>query len=220
MSEFLAAVLIFGGFWFWTFSVLAFFVIMAFAENEKNFWAFLTLGIFIVSMEWAGSTNILNTIVSNPWVIVKWTALYFVAGSVWSIIKWFSYVRNKAIDFGKYKLAYLTECNSIFTAKADANGEKFTLIDVNVKTPIPADAIEHFKSFLRNVGYMKYSTESIIPLATSNKDRLVSWIIWWPTSALWTLINDPIRKLAEKLYGSLQGIYSKISQRAFKDFNV
>jgi len=220
MSEFLAAVLIFGGFWFWTFSALAFFVIMAFAENEKNFWAFITLGVFIGLMEWSGSTTILNTITSNPLVIIKWAALYFVIGSVWSIIKWFSYVSNKAKEFGEKKLAYIIKYNAVGSERIKVTNQEFYELEVSVKTPIPEISTEDFLSFLRKVGYMTYSANSIIPSATNNKDRLVSWIIWWPTSALWTLINDPIRKLAEKLYGSLQGVYSKISQQAFKDFNV
>jgi len=220
MSEFLAAVLIFGGFWFWTFSALAFFVIMAFAENEKNFWAFITLGVFIVLMEWVGSTNVLNTITSDPWFIVKWTALYFVVGSIWSVIKWFSYVNNKAKDFVELKLAYIRMWNKNGSKRAKTNREEFNPIEVDAKTAIPKNLMEDFLSYLRSNYYMNYSDDSIIPLATSNKDRLVSWIIWWPTSALWTLINDPIRKIAEKLFGTLQGIYSKISQQAFKNFNV
>ena len=219
MGEFLAAVLIFGGFWFWTLSALAFFLIMVFAENEKNFFAFITLGIFIVLMEWAGSTNILSTIASDPWFIVKWTGLYFVIGGVWSIIKWFSYVRNMAERFGEYKVRYIKVCNRNGKKQADANEQEYDPIPETISTPIPESAKEDFEDFLNREGYKAYS-DSIIPTASEEKDRLVSWIVWWPTSALWTLVNDPIRKLAEKLYAALQGVYSKISQQAFQKFDA
>lgn len=217
MGEFLAAVLIFGGFWFWTLCAFAFFVIMAFSENEKNFLAFVTLGLFVVVMESAGATNVLNMITSDPLYMVKWAAIYFVAGSVWSIVKWFSYVRNKADHFGELKLTYITKINSI---GKERDGDEWEEIICEKSTKIPKIAADDFIEYLRRNGYMNYSDENVLPSASSIKDRLVSWIIWWPTSALWTLINDPIRKLAEKLYNGMQGIYSRISQYAFKDFNA
>jgi len=220
MSEFLAATFILGGFWFWTFSAFIFFVIMAFSENEKNVMAFISLAAFVVIMEWAGTTNILHTITSDPLYIVKWTAMYFVIGSIWSIVKWFSYVRNKAERFGELKLEYIKKVNRNGKERAKNPDYDFTPIEVDVKTVIPESSKDDFLSFLRDKYYLGYSEDSILPLASNNKDRLVSWIIWWPTSALWTLINDPIRKIAEKLYAGMQGIYSKISQQAFKQFDV
>jgi hypothetical protein len=220
MSEFLAAALIFGGFWFWTFSAFIFFVIMAFSENEKNFMAFVSLAAFIVIMEWAGTTNILHTITSDPLYIVKWTVLYFVMGSVWSIVKWFSFVRNTAEQFGELKLKYIERINEAGKERAKSPGNEFTPIEVDIKTVIPESSKEDFLEFLHRQGYLKYSSDNIFPSASENKDRLVSWIVWWPTSALWTLINDPIRKIAEKLYAGMQGIYSRISQQAFKKYGA
>lgn len=216
MGEFLAALLVFGGFWFWTICAATFFLIMVFSENEKNFFAFITLGVFIVLMEWSDAVSIFGTIASDPWFIVKWTLVYFAIGSAWSILKWFSFVRNKAESFGEYKLKYIEQINK---NGKDRDGDEWVDIPVAANTSIPKSSMDDFEEFLNRKGYKAYS-EGMIPAASENKDRITTWIVWWPTSALWTLINDPIRKLAEKLYASLQGVYSKISQQAFKKFEA
>ena len=221
--EFLTGLLIFGGFWFWAMSGIAFFIIMAFAENENNIGAFITLCIFILAMEYADAINFVDAIKADPWFFVKWTALYFVIGSVWSIIKWFSYVRNLASEFGKHKLKYLQRCNDSGQREINVDGDTITLPEfkIDISTPIPEELMQHFKRYLKSErGYIRSEYDDIIPSAANNKDRIVTWIVWWPTSLLWTLINDPIRKLAEKIYAGLQGVYSKITQQAFSKFNV
>jgi hypothetical protein len=44
------------------------------------------------------------------------------------------------------------------------------------------------------------------------------WIMYWPWSMIWTLINDPVRSMVEYLYQKLQGTYQAVSDRMFKEF--
>lgn len=49
------------------------------------------------------------------------------------------------------------------------------------------------------------------------KGRIISWIIYWPASMFWTILNDPIRKLGRQLYYTIAGVLKRISDSAWKD---
>lgn len=52
-----------------------------------------------------------------------------------------------------------------------------------------------------------------------NKSRILVWMSYWPFSALWTLINDPIKKIFQHIQMKLSGTYQKMSDKIFKGFN-
>ncbi len=62
-----------------------------------------------------------------------------------------------------------------------------------------------------------------IPMASENKALITSWISHWPISALWTLINDPIKKLLNFIFNQIKSVFQKMSNRIFRsvtqDFN-
>lgn len=46
-----------------------------------------------------------------------------------------------------------------------------------------------------------------------NKDRFFGWAVYWPFSAFWTVLDDPLRALFEFLYEQFGQVYTKIAQR-------
>lgn len=53
------------------------------------------------------------------------------------------------------------------------------------------------------------------PIVVSNfKARITGWMTYWPWVALWTLIDDPIRRIFQRIYtaiaGQLQGMANRI----------
>jgi hypothetical protein len=40
---------------------------------------------------------------------------------------------------------------------------------------------------------------------------------YWPWSALWTLINDPVRRFFCWIYEQISGVLQEISDRAFQN---
>jgi hypothetical protein len=42
-----------------------------------------------------------------------------------------------------------------------------------------------------------------------------SWILWWPFSALWTLLDDPIRRAVQRIYQELQTVYQRITDKVW-----
>jgi hypothetical protein len=48
------------------------------------------------------------------------------------------------------------------------------------------------------------------------KHRFLSWIGYWPWSLVWTLINDPLKRIVRRIYYELQGVYQRITDRVWK----
>jgi hypothetical protein len=56
-----------------------------------------------------------------------------------------------------------------------------------------------------------------VPQAKNEKARITRWMSFWPMSALWTLINDPIRRAFEEIYHLISKALQEISDAAFAD---
>jgi hypothetical protein len=51
-----------------------------------------------------------------------------------------------------------------------------------------------------------------------NKTRIINWMMYWPISAIWTLINQPFRRLFLYLYGRFEKVFVSITDHIGKDF--
>jgi hypothetical protein len=66
--------------------------------------------------------------------------------------------------------------------------------------------------------YYAQKSESDIPLAKNNKNRIASWITYWMISMAGTLLNDAVRKGVSFIIDSLSGWYDKMSRSAFEGY--
>ncbi len=220
MEWLLALFLITSPLFFWAWAVIFFVIIMIFEENEQNFFAFISLGVFVALAVYSPVISI----AFEPLTWLMWGAVYYAAGGLWSFIKWFSFLSKSADVFAEVKLKWLRYLNK--TRAADEQ------LEINVKTKIPDDKIKGFKLSLYKTGSCyahiaanNYSDDSknlddIIPLAGNHKEKIVTWILWWPTSALWTILNDPLLRLANWMYARFQGMYTRIANRIFAKFEI
>lgn len=51
---------------------------------------------------------------------------------------------------------------------------------------------------------------------TNYKSDITFWISFWPVNMVWTLLNDPIRRAARRIYAELQGVYQRITDHVWK----
>lgn len=58
------------------------------------------------------------------------------------------------------------------------------------------------------------------PKAAGSKARIIGWMAYWPWSAAWTLLNDPVRRLWRAIYARLATTFEKISARVFARFGA
>jgi len=59
--------------------------------------------------------------------------------------------------------------------------------------------------------------ENYIPKAKDNKGRIISWMSYWPFSAFWTIINDPIKRMFRFIYARFENLYDKMEKKMFSD---
>ena len=62
----------------------------------------------------------------------------------------------------------------------------------------------------------EYTTVSV-PTAGENKWRIMSWMMYWPFSALWTVIDQPIKNAFNYIFIKFEGVFNKISNHMYKD---
>jgi hypothetical protein len=212
---FFAAFFILGSASFWVGAVGLFILILAFEENDWHFWAGLTLLAFVFLMEKSGAISIFT----SPLIVLKWGAVYMAAGAGWSFIKWFSYLHKQGDRIGALKLKWIEGQNREIK-RHNESGEQQELLDVNVSTPVPDQYKRAYKEFLSSEGFIRSASSPVTPQIGDNKARITSWIVWWPWSALWTILNDPIRRIAEFIYNRLQSTYQAVANRVFAKFAV
>jgi len=61
------------------------------------------------------------------------------------------------------------------------------------------------------------SFEAYPPQVSQHKSDLLFWATYWPWSAFWTLLNDPIKYAWEAIYNTFGAGLQKITDRMFKD---
>jgi len=214
-----AAVLILGSAWFWAVTIGLFFLILVLEETDRYFFAGLSVLAFVFVMEQSGAISIFT----SPLVVLKWGAVYMVVGAAWSFVKWFSYLHQRSDTLKKLKLRWLKERNAEVTRNDAELADVLDLLPVVVGTKIPKGELSNYRDFLTAEGYLgrqNYGSTSVIPKISDNKAKVTGWMIWWPWSALWTIFNDPIRRLANAIYNQLQDVYQALADRVFAKFEI
>ena len=195
---------LFGTLWFWIISAVIFGWLIFLTEGDEvhPFGAGFVLFGFI----WIMSSVNDFSIIANPLLWLKWAAIYLVLGVVWSIIKWFSFLHKKKDKLTGFKEAYVKRDN-------------VELVD----NKIPESSWEGFVKYLSDRsyapnGYDKIATrEDVIPTVKGRFGDLTCWIVWWPMSAFWTILNDPLRRIAEAIVRTLKGLYTNIAASVYSN---
>ncbi|MDO8599090.1 MAG: hypothetical protein Q7S02_03195 [bacterium] len=183
-----AAFFAIGTFWFWTLAVIASIILLVTAEYEKPGWATITCIATGVILAFFGDFNVLTETVEHPLTALAVFGGYIVVGVLWSFGKWWFYVH-------RLKREYVKERNGFL------KGHHATSMSQALKT-----------RWRENNQYRQFP-----PKAKNHRSRILTWMMYWPWSAVWTLINDPIRRLFREIFEWIQGIYEHIVQRAFAD---
>lgn len=78
-------------------------------------------------------------------------------------------------------------------------------------------AIEDIKR--DSIKYHTAPTPVRSPQVLENKNLIIGWMIYWPFSALWTLINDPVKRAFTWIYYRISNRLQQISDRLFQVVN-
>lgn len=90
--EFLSAL---GGVWAVIWTLMVFAVVVGAVEFESMAVAFVVTAIGLVVLEVAGATHIRGWIQESPMRLILLAVLYLACGALWSVVKWWFYVRKQ-----------------------------------------------------------------------------------------------------------------------------
>jgi len=57
--------------------------------------------------------------------------------------------------------------------------------------------------------------QSIKPMASKHKTSITEWIAFWPISFVWTMINDPVRKIVNYIFSRIKNLFQRMSDSMF-----
>jgi len=183
------------GLWFWLLIAAVVVLELFCIENEKPVLAEFFVAATVAVLYFFGNLDlrgIFEYVVHNPLNILGYIGGYFVVGALWSLAKWVFYATNKRHEYDETKRSWL-----------ESEGIKGTLA-------IPAEKLEEWRVFAGENYGVRGLQDQLLP--SRNKSRISVWIAYWPFSALWTLINDPVRRIVRQIRQLLQSAYEGISK--------
>jgi hypothetical protein len=159
------------------------------------------LAIALVVIEYYSTIHPISFVIQHPLDAAMLFGAYFVAGSLWIIIKWFSHVYKVRDRFNDVK----QDC--IDNLKQKGSGSWFNT-DGSLNDEGQAQV---YRSAANRIG------ETELPLQVSqHKADIYMWWLCWPLSLFWTLLSDPITRLWNFVYNLFGNMMQEISNNAFK----
>ncbi len=193
----------FGTMGFYAISIAMFILVLALSENDYEYWAGGSLVGFFFLMDWVGTVNLF----ADPILLLEWVIIYVVAGVFWSFISWWFYLSATRERLVEYRYKFLMD-------QGISNTTEDTKVPENLKV--------QFIEYLMARNYLnRYATIENVKFAPSfmdNKKMIGRWIIWWPTSFVWTMLSNPVMRFGHWLAKRLKNVYQRISDRVFADF--
>jgi hypothetical protein len=192
----------FGSFGFWMLVTIVTIILLYCAENDRGALATLTVIATLCLLNWCGQIPVFAYIWDHPLVVIPGIAAYFLLGTIWGVGKWFFYVKDQREKYDALKLNFIKKEN----------------LTISVDEPIPDDLKALWQTTVQ--GYYedgRYHSLDVNPKVGRHKMRIYIWIAYWPWSLVWTMINDPVRKIFNRIYKSISGYLQSISDRYFKD---
>lgn len=190
--------------WFCSLLVVESIVLLFLIENDKPGWCTLSLGATLGLLKFCAGVNVFEMAWNNPGKAVLTILGYFLVGTLWSVAKWYFFVKNKRTAFDEAKAEYAL--NPEYPMWAGHRGEK-----APPKEPTPWVESHRYQSFIDR------HTKTLAPSVRGNKSRIMTWMGYWPWSMVWTLINDPIKRAFKAIYNRIHNTLQSISNNAFKD---
>ncbi len=192
----------FGSMGFYTISIAMFILVLALSENDREYWAGASLVGFVVMMNWIGSIDILT----DPLLLLQWSVIYIVVGVLWSFVSWLFYLYDTKERLVGYRYNFL---------------KKHNIASLNEDTKVPSNLKDEWINHLKEKHYLdRYASEPIklAPSFMDNKLMIGRWIIWWPTSFVWTMLSNPVMRFGHWIARRLKNVYQRISDKVFADF--
>ena len=184
-------------------------------ECESGRGATAVVVLFLVAATVFGGTDIWQWIYQHPAKLGIYAAGYVILGMIWSVMRWILFCHD---DYQKY-----------MDIRSDWL-EKKKITDGKIPDNLKEEWVEYVFNLHRgwavnNPTYdwgdkgrqaTDHYTLTVQQTAKRNKARIMTWMAYWPFSATWWVLRDFLRKLWDRLYRLLGGVYDRISAWIYK----
>lgn len=193
---------------------------MTCVANEKPTIGLFTLLAFLGLTHWLTDFNVIEFFKNYIKEIVIGGVLYFPIGIGWSYFRWYlklKDVKRKLLD-AKEKVTQqnIRDARRSWIQahlKMDYNSIRIMSDNELVKYVDPGSE-EIQKIVEKNwANHVKSSR----PLASDHVTQITNWILWWPFSMFWTLVDDFFVWAGQQLYNLVAGHFQRMSDKEFKD---
>jgi hypothetical protein len=175
-------------------------------EHEFSVRSGLVIIAYIGFLQLISKANIIDTVANNRIKFLIGILGYLVIGFIWSTIKWWLFVNKGALDYKKKRLSFLERC----AQKEQLRGQHDNILSgLSLDTEVPERLMEDWR---REIGFgFKF------PKVSNNKDKIFIWVIYWPISFIWSLLNDFIKKTIDIIIIKIRFVYDRITKSAFNN---
>jgi hypothetical protein len=173
-------------------------VAIVLTELEQFGWATVLLLATVFGSQALHVAEPLTWVKDHAVESLVYSLIYVAVGIAWSFAKWFSFLIQFRDRFRKEKERFLTNK------------------DLDIKSQVPAALLYEFNSSLSRYSYHGNSLNEK-PRASNNKSRIVSWMSLWPCSVIGTILNDPIRRIFNFLFGQFKALYQRLADHVFRN---
>jgi len=204
--EALAIFFAFGGVWYFLFSGLWLILLFYWVEHEHIVLSGLNVALYVLFLNYIVKKSVIDSFIEHPGRSFFIVLGYLIAGFIWSFVKWWLFVNKKAIEYKEKRYEWLQEQK----AYRERRGVSLEGIgEVTLETMVP----DNWKNdWLSKIGF-GYGR----PKAVKHKRTISHWILYWPVSALWSLLDDFIGKVIRIIVVKFRYIYEMITKNAFKN---
>ena len=199
-------------------------LIISIHESEKNIGWSHTLFVLLACLVAYKLNYTYKSILENPLLFLQYIGVYIAFGIFWAFIKWFFHLKNISRGYEAIKLEATKKYNEFSNDIKEKKTLKDIIYDVwtTNSSKCPGMNIKKIEKFVENPNgkggnYVIEGYKIQIPAAADNKSLIISWILHWPISVTWTMINDPIKKVVNYIFEQIKGLFQKISNSIFRD---
>ena len=204
----LLAAFTFGTFWWYGVSFIWLILVIVALDKESGIALTLELIIYLAFLQWVSNINVFRVILDHPFKTLGYVAAYVIVGVLWSFIKWYLKVSEKADELKDEKVKFLKMSKTSYEKRGISAPKNLPEIDeITYKTEVP----EKFKEEWHSKIQFK------LLKASEHKGLIVSWVTYWPFSMLWSFLDDFVHQMISRLVTKFQKIYESITKRAMRD---
>lgn len=188
-----------GGYIFWALLGAVLVGLVAAVDKDESFIAsVLTLGT-LVFLTLFTTFNPFAWVWANSGLVILLAIGYVLVGIVYSGAKWVLWNYTISRKLKAYKPDWM---------KAQPRRDYESLADYEAR-------------FFETAKYkLNLPSDEISPRVRNNKSRIMTWMVYWPFSFVWTVLKDPFRIVYDLAYAWMGGTLQSLSDRVYRDVRM